>query len=123
MISLLFDLDKFSGYDRVETGTRANVGARCTSQLASGAYGRAVFGQSYQIAGENEFDTDFFRTAGLATDQSDYVGGLYLQATTYLGFSAQQRFNEQDFSGSVQTLGHGRATVRRASSQLCRGYG
>jgi LPS-assembly protein len=96
--TILFDLDKFSGYDRIETGTRANVGARYTAQLASGAYGRAVFGQSYQIAGENEFDTDFYRTAGLATDQSDYVGGLYVQASTYLGFSAQSRFDEQNFS-------------------------
>jgi LPS-assembly protein len=95
--TILFDLDKFSGYDRIETGTRANVGARYTAQLASGAYGRAVFGQSYQIAGQNEFDTDFYRTAGLATDQSDYVGGLYVQATSYLGFSAQSRFDEENF--------------------------
>ncbi|MGD9501772.1 MAG: LPS-assembly protein LptD [Methyloceanibacter sp.] len=96
--TILFDLDKFSGYDRIETGTRANVGARYTAQFASGAYGRAVFGQSYQIAGENEFDNDFYRTSGLATDTSDYVAGLYLQASTYLGFSAQSRFDEQDFN-------------------------
>jgi LPS-assembly protein len=96
--TILFDLDKFSGYDRIETGTRANVGGRYTAQFASGAYGRAVFGQSYQIAGDNEFDTDFYRTAGLATDQSDYVGGLYVQASSYLGFSAQSRFDEQNFS-------------------------
>ncbi|MGH6803528.1 MAG: LPS-assembly protein LptD [Methyloceanibacter sp.] len=95
--TLLFDIDKFSGYDRIETGTRANVGARYTAQLASGAYGRAVFGQSYQIAGENEFDTDFFRTSGLATDTSDYVGGLYIQASAYLGVSAQSRFDEDNF--------------------------
>jgi LPS-assembly protein len=96
--TLLFDIDKFSGYDRIETGTRANVGARYTAQLASGAYGRAVFGQSYQIAGENEFDTEFYRTAGLATDDSDYVGGLYIQAASYIGFSAQSRFDNEDFN-------------------------
>jgi LPS-assembly protein len=95
--TLLFDIDKFSGYDRIETGTRANVGVRYTAQFASGAYGRAVFGQSYQLAGENEFDTDFYRTSGLATDTSDYVGGLYIQATAYLGFSAQSRFDEATF--------------------------
>ena len=38
--TLLFDIDKFSGYDRIETGTRANVGFRYTAQLASGAYAR-----------------------------------------------------------------------------------
>ena len=95
--TLLFDIDKFSGYDRIETGTRANVGVRYTAQLASGAYGRAVFGESYQIAGQNEFDTEFFRTTGLATDASDYVGGLYIQASSNLGFSAQSRFDEQTF--------------------------
>ncbi len=95
--TLLFDIDKFSGYDRIETGTRANVGVRYTAQLASGAYGRAVFGQSYQIAGQNEYDTEFYRTSGLATDTSDYVGGLYLQASANLGFSAQSRFDQDTF--------------------------
>jgi LPS-assembly protein len=103
--TLLFDIDKFSGYDRIETGTRANVGARYTAQLASGAYGRAVFGQSYQLAGENEFDTDFYRTSGLATDTSDYVGGLYIQASAYLGFSAQSRFDEDTFDIRRTDLG------------------
>ena len=103
--TLLFDIDKFSGYDRIETGTRANVGARYTAQFASGAYGRAVFGQSYQLAGENEFDTDFYRTSGLATDTSDYVGGLYIQASAYLGFSAQSRFDEDTFDIRRTDLG------------------
>jgi LPS-assembly protein len=103
--TLLFDIDKFSGYDRIETGTRANVGARYTAQLASGAYGRAVFGQSYQLAGENEFDTDFYRTSGLATDTSDYVGGLYIQASAYLGFSAQSRFDQETFDIRRTDLG------------------
>ena len=93
--TLLFDIDKFSGYDRIETGTRANVGMRYTAQLPSGTYARAVFGESYQLAGENEYDTDFFRSSGLATDRSDYVGGLYIQALSNLGFSAQSRFDEE----------------------------
>ena len=107
--TLLFDIDKFSGYDRIETGTRANVGVRYTAQFASGAYGRAVFGESYQIAGQNEYDTEFYRTSGLATDASDYVGGLYIQANSYIGFSAQSRFDQEtfdvkrtDLSSSVQ---------------------
>jgi LPS-assembly protein len=95
--TLLFDIDKFSGYDRMETGTRANVGFRYTAQLASGAYARAVFGQSYQIAGQNSYDTAFYKTSGLASDNSDYVGGLYVQASSYLDFSAQSRFNHDTF--------------------------
>ena len=93
--TLLFDIDKFSGYDRIETGTRANVGVRYTAQLATGAYAQAVLGESYQIAGQNEFDTDFYESSGLATDSSDYVSGLYVQATTNLSFSAQTRFDQE----------------------------
>jgi LPS-assembly protein len=103
--TLLFDIDKFSGYDRVETGTRANVGFRYTAQLASGAYARAVFGQSYQLAGQNAYDTDFYKSAGLATDDSDFVGGLYLQASNYLGFSAQSRFDHETFDTRRTDLG------------------
>ena len=53
--TLLFDIDKFSGYDRFETGTRANVGVQYTFQANNGFYARAVFGQSYHLAGENAF--------------------------------------------------------------------
>jgi LPS-assembly protein len=103
--TILFDIDKFSGYDRIETGTRANVGVRYTAQLISGAYARAVFGQSYQLAGQNEFDTDFYRTSGLATDTSDYVSGIYLQATENISFTAQQRFDQDTFDVERTDLG------------------
>jgi LPS-assembly protein len=90
--TLLFDIDKFSGYDRIETGTRANVGVRYTAQFYSGAYARAVFGESYQLAGENEFALSA-PASGLDTSRSDYVSGLYLQATNNLSFSGQTRFD------------------------------
>jgi LPS-assembly protein len=89
--TLLFDIDKFSGYDRLETGTRSNVGVRYTAQLYSGAYARAVFGESFQLAGENPFPAQ----TGLGTDASDYVTGLYLQASSNLDFSAQTRFDQK----------------------------
>jgi len=95
--TILFDIDKFSGYDRIETGTRANVGIGYTAQLMTGSHARAVFGQSYQLAGDNSFDTTFYRTAGLATSNSDYVGGLYIQAGTGLSFTAQSRFDQDNF--------------------------
>ncbi len=103
--TILFDIDKFSGYDRIETGTRANVGVRYTAQLVSGAYATAVFGQSYQIAGQNEFDTDFYRNSGLASSDSDYVSGLYLQASNNLSFSAQTRFDQDTFDIERVDLG------------------
>jgi LPS-assembly protein len=118
--TILFDIDKFSGYDRIETGTRANVGVRYTAQLPTGAYARLVAGQSYQIAGQNQFNTDFYRTSGLASSDSDYVGGIYLQATRGLAFTAQSRFNHSTFDmvrtdlGSSMSYGPVRANVNYA---------
>jgi LPS-assembly protein len=91
--TILFDIDKFSGYDRIETGTRANVGGRYTAQFANGAYIRAVAGESYQLAGQNPFDIN----SGLGTRSSDYVTGLYIQAARYLSLVGQARFNQDTF--------------------------
>jgi LPS-assembly protein len=99
--TILFEIDKFSGYDRIETGTRANVGARYTAQLYNGAYARAVFGESFQLAGQNEFSEQ----TGLSTDASDYVSALYLQASTSLAFSAQTRFDEDTLDMERTDLG------------------
>ncbi len=90
--TLLFDIDKFSGYDRIEEGTRANVGLRYTLQGNNGGYMRAVVGQSYQIAGDNEFAFE----SGLRSVRSDYVTGLYFQPGQMLGFVGQARFNEDN---------------------------
>lgn len=51
----LFEVDKFSGWDRIETGTRANVGLQYTFQANNGGYARLLAGQSFQIAGSNAF--------------------------------------------------------------------
>lgn len=92
--TILFSTDKFSGYDRMETGTTANVGLRYTAQLPSGAYIRTVFGQSYHLAGKNSFDP----STGLSTDYSDYVTGIYVQATSALSFMVQSRFDHKTWA-------------------------
>ena len=51
----LFEWDKFSGYDRQEGGTRANLGFVYQGLFASGATIDALVGQSFQLAGENSF--------------------------------------------------------------------
>ena len=91
--TLLFDTDKFSGYDRIETGTRANVGLQYTIQRHNGGYAKAIIGQSYQIAGDNDFNQD----SGLETDRSDYVAGLYIRPIDLFGFTGQARFDEDTF--------------------------
>ena len=103
--TILFDIDKFSGYDRIETGTRVNAGFGYTAQLASGGYARAVFGQSYQIAGDNEFDNAFYQNSGLSTSNSDYVTGVYVQTVSGFAFTGQARFDQDNFDMVRTDLG------------------
>ncbi|MEM9028206.1 MAG: LPS-assembly protein LptD [Pseudomonadota bacterium] len=107
----LFEIDKFSGYDRTEVGSRANVGIQYTFQLDSGGYGRLLAGQSFRIDGRNAFaDTGTVVTSdgetepgitqsnGLETDRSDYVVGVYLSPSRVFSLTGQARFDEGDLS-------------------------
>ncbi|MFZ1104467.1 MAG: LPS-assembly protein LptD [Hyphomicrobiaceae bacterium] len=106
--TLLFDTDRFSGYDRFETGTRLNVGVQYTLQTASGFFSRVVLGQSLHLAGENAFALDpgvdaagvslYDPLNGLETDRSDYIAGLYVSPFTGFNLVAQARFDENDWS-------------------------
>jgi LPS-assembly protein len=78
----LFEVTKFSGYDRIETGTRANVGLQYTFQSNDGGYARILAGESYQLAGTNPYanpgdDTAIqcFPPSAAETNRSDYVLG------------------------------------------------
>ncbi len=105
--TLLFEVDKFSGWDRIETGTRANVGLQYTYQSNNGLYARLLAGQSYQLAGQNPYanpGTDgtltpnFTPSSGLETSRSDYVLGAYLAPIQNFRFVAQSRFDDSDLS-------------------------
>ena len=75
--SSLFDRDKFSGYDRVEGGTRANLGLRYSGTFNNGWSLNGIAGQSFQLGGLNSFATSDFVNAGaesgLESARSDYV--------------------------------------------------
>ncbi len=60
----LFNRDKFSGFDRVEGGTRANLGIRYTGDFDNGYKLQSIFGQSYQVAGLNSYSTPDLVGAG-----------------------------------------------------------
>lgn len=103
----LFEVDKFSGYDRVETGTRANVGMQYTFQANNGAYLRLLAGQSFHLAGDNAFQnpgTDFDNVDnfnphnGLETARSDYVLGAYMAPSSLFRLVTQSRFDQDSLS-------------------------
>lgn len=97
--SNLFDRDKFSGYDRVEGGTRANVGLRYTGTFDNGFAVRGVAGQSFHLAGVNSFASDDLVKAGansgLETDRSDYVASIGLDTPGGFSLTAGARLDER----------------------------
>jgi LPS-assembly protein len=60
----LFETSKFSGWDRLETGTRANVGLQYTFQAWSGGYARVLAGQSYHLGGVNPYSNRWSTATG-----------------------------------------------------------
>lgn len=100
--SNLFSVDKFTGYDRVEGGTRANVGVNYTMQFDNGAIINALAGQSYQLGGMNSFSQySLSRTgleSGLDTRNSDYVGRLQFTPMGGLSFIARGRFDVDNYA-------------------------
>jgi LPS-assembly protein len=103
--SNLFKLDKFSGWDRVEGGGRANVGVEYTAQFNRAGFVNVLFGQSYQLYGVNSFaindptknPTNTGLGTGLDTDSSDYVARLSYQPDRTYTFTTRYRFNHDNF--------------------------
>ena len=103
-VSNLFDHDKFSGFDRLEGGTRANVGIRYYGAFANGASIEGAFGQSIHLAGINPYNpavsdplSNVGADSGLETDFSDYVAGVALDTGLGPRLSARARFDESTF--------------------------
>lgn len=106
----LFSISKFPGYDRVEGGGRANVGLQYTAQFNQGGYVNALFGQSYQLFGDNSYFVapygaspyygDMSNTgssSGLDTARSDYVARMTYKPNSTYTFTSRFRFDEQNF--------------------------
>jgi LPS-assembly protein len=96
--SNLFSVDKFSGYDRVEGGGRANVGVQATTQFDRGGAVKVLFGQSYQLFGLNSFAvadaTNTGLDSGLQNAKSDYVGSVSYSPNRTYTFSVRTRMDQ-----------------------------
>jgi LPS-assembly protein len=106
--SLVFDdanllaVNKFTGWDRVEGGGRANVALQYSAFFNGAGYLNALFGQSYQLFGRNSYAvSDMANTgisSGLETPRSDYVGRVTYQPSKTYTFTSRFRFDEDTFS-------------------------
>ena len=117
----LFEVNKFSGYDRVEGGTRANIGAKYSITGDGGASANVMFGQSFHLAGVNSFANGGAAgvgpQSGLDTNQSDYVGRIQLVPSANYSFTSKARFDE--VSGAMKRLElQGAATYGRFSTNV-----
>src|SRR5438034_5068510 len=122
--SNLFSVDKFSGYDRVEGGGRANVGVQATTQFDRGGSVKVLFGQSYQLFGLNSFAVaDVTNTgvdSGLATPKSDYVASANYSPNRTYTFSVRSRLDQETLN--VQRFeAEGRASFDRWSVSMMYG--
>lgn len=119
----LFEWDKFSGYDRQEGGTRANLGLEYQGLFPGGMTVDALLGQSYQLAGLNSFAAEDHALTGLGSglddEASDYVGRVTVDSGLGLALTARGRFDQETldvnrgevnatgtYGGSVASLGY-----------------
>jgi LPS-assembly protein len=97
----LFEWNKFSGFDRVEGGSRANVGLRYSGNFGKDAYANLLVGQSYHLGGRNSYaQGDLVNTgldSGLERRRSDYVAKAQFSPFKGLLFQAGTRLDESTF--------------------------
>jgi LPS-assembly protein len=98
----LFAWNKFSGYDRIEGGTRLNYGLQYTANFANGGHASIIGGQSIQVAGVNSYTLfDVANTgldSGLDRTFSNFVVGESVQPTSApVSFLSKQQFDSSTF--------------------------
>jgi LPS-assembly protein len=98
----LFERDKFSGYDRMEGGVRANLGIRYSGTFANGWSTNALVGQSFHLAGDNPYAAPDLVHAGaysgLETVRSDYVASANVVSPMGVSVGVGGRFDENDLA-------------------------
>ncbi|MCZ8183501.1 MAG: LPS-assembly protein LptD [Beijerinckiaceae bacterium] len=95
----IFSLNKFSGYDRVEGGTRLNYGGRYSFSGNNGTYASVLFGQSIHLYGRNSYAqydlANTGRNSGLEGRQSHFVAAATVQPNLNSAFTVRGRFDEK----------------------------
>jgi LPS-assembly protein len=96
----LFDLNRFAGLDRVDTGQRVNYGLRWSLYGDEGGFASIFLGQSYSFNDNNNFDG----SSGLDTHMSDIVGAVYLNPADYLDLMYRFRIDADSFQAQRDEL-------------------
>lgn len=126
--TILFERDKFSGYDRLEGGVRANIGLSYQARFDNGFKVDSLVGQSVHLAGLNSFThSDITLTGtetGLDRDNSDIVGRLTVDNGSGISVTARGSLDATDFyfnRGEISaTAAYGRSSASAAFTYLRR---
>jgi len=89
----LFSTNRFTGFDRVESGRRVNYGVRLGFYGPDGGRASALFGQSARAKEDDLFESG----SGLEHQLSDYVGRIFVQPSPLVDVSWRFRLDRRDF--------------------------
>lgn len=109
----IFLSDRFTGYDRFEGGTRANVGFTYSLLFPTGGFVKATLGQSFHLAGRNSFQ----HGSGLEGSSSDVIAALQVQPNQYLTGTYLARFDDESMELNAQEIGIA-ATIDRLTAAV-----
>ena len=88
----LFSLNRFTGVDRVDSGTRADYGLKWTVTGDEGGWASALVGQSYRITKNSVFEAG----SGLEDNFSDIVGRIEIKPTYALDLRYRFRLDKDE---------------------------
>lgn len=97
----VLDLDRYSGYDRNDTGSRISYGLNWSSYGNIMGRTSAFIAQSYQFNKNNSF------TKGIENNGhfTDYVGRIYAAPSDYLDLNYRFRLNRENYQLDYNELG------------------
>ncbi len=97
----LFSANRFTGFDKVESGPRANYGLKWGVYGEHGGSTTAMLGQSYRL----KKDDTFRQGSGLENHFSDYVGKVQMSPGTPLNLLYRTRIDKKTLTFRSNELG------------------
>lgn len=97
----VLDLDRYSGYDRNDTGSRVSYGLNWSSYGNILGRTQAFIAQSYYFNDEASFS----KSLGKKDKLSDYVGRVYANPSEYLDLNYRFRLDKDDLKIKYSELG------------------
>ena len=97
----IFDLDRYSGYDRNDTGSRVSYGLNWSFYNRKWGRSAALLAQSYEFDKEDNLLNQPNETSHF----SDYVGRIYAAPSQYFDINYRFKLDKDDYSINYSELG------------------